>query len=129
MKQIDRLMIIDDDEVVIFLAKVVINQFSDIKNIDSYTKPEEAFHDLKNGVVALPDLILLDLNMPIMDGWEFLDLIQENHLINQVPIAILTSSIDPTDKKKSTLYKNVIDFISKPLSQSKLQELIAKVVQ
>jgi CheY-like chemotaxis protein len=129
MKQIDRLMIIDDDEVVIFLAKVVINQFSDIKNIDSYTKPEEAFLDLKNGVVALPDLILLDLNMPIMDGWEFLDLIQENQLINHVPIAILTSSIDPTDKKKSTLYKNVIDFISKPLSQSKLQELIAKVVQ
>ncbi|MFN4123474.1 MAG: response regulator [Flavobacteriales bacterium] len=127
MKQIDRLMIIDDDEVVIFLAKLVINQFSSIKNIDSYTKPEEAYNDLKNGTVALPDIILLDLNMPIMDGWEFLDLLKDEHLITQVPIVILTSSIDPADKKKSSLYSNVIDFISKPLSQSKLEELIAKL--
>jgi CheY-like chemotaxis protein len=65
--------------------------------------------------------------MPVMDGWEFLDTLQQYSLLNKIPIAILTSSIDPSDKKKSTNYTNVVEFISKPLSQSKLEGLIQKI--
>lgn len=123
----DHLMIIDDDEVVLFLAQLVINQYNKIGRLDSYTKADEALQDLLSGKIIKPDVILLDLNMPVMDGWEFLDTLQQYSLLNKIPIAILTSSIDPSDKKKSTNYKNVVEFISKPLSQDKLENLISNL--
>ncbi|GEO04506.1 response regulator [Adhaeribacter aerolatus] len=85
------------------------------------------FYEAKEALVAiqagleqndLPSLILLDLNMPLMDGWEFLEALTplEEKLKDKVQIFILTSSVDPADEKKSQTYSLVSGFIPKPLS-------------
>ena len=83
---------------------------------------------LSDFVVAssiIPELILLDLNMPIMDGWEFLDefSIKYAAIFQTVKIAIVSSSVNPADFQKAKEYPFVIDFISKPISVDILRKI------
>lgn len=57
--------------------------------------------------VDVPDLILLDLNMPLMDGWEFMDAFSHLPLAHSVCVLVLTSSINPEDRAKAASYQNV----------------------
>jgi len=64
---------------------------------------------------SIPDLILLDLDMPVMDGWEFLDAFLKLPIAKQVCVFVLTSSIHPHDREKARHYSLVKGFFSKPL--------------
>lgn len=64
---------------------------------------------------TLPDLILLDLDMPLMDGWEFLDALANVPSAQTVRVFVQTSSIQPDDREKALSYKQVAGFFSKPL--------------
>jgi CheY-like chemotaxis protein len=110
-------LIVDDDDMVVFLHKMAIAQ-SGLSQ-----RPAVAF----NGGQALdyisqqqtPDtsfLVLLDINMPVMDGWEFLDTIQTFNLLAPIYIVMVTSSVDNRDRKKAKTYTQVIDYVEKPLS-------------
>lgn len=117
--------IIDDYNMNVILAKLIIRQEGSFKNVTSYTEAEEAFNYLmknQNNEELLPDVILLDLNMPFMDGWQFLDKFDEvsNSLKKNILIFILSSSIDPHDYERSKKYASVKDFFSKPLSPAML---------
>jgi CheY-like chemotaxis protein len=72
-----------------------------------------------------PNLIFLDLNMPVMGGWEFLDLFNNSNYskTNQTKVVILTSTIDPKDIEKSKTYSNVIAFLSKPITVEMLEAI------
>src|SRR5690606_23881750 len=86
----------------------------------------EAINMLKTEPDKLPDLILLDLNMPVMNGWDFLEIF--NDLMSTFPkvpvICILSSTIAPDDIEKSKSYDTVECFLSKPLLKADMQNLL-----
>ncbi len=113
-------MLLDDMEIFNFIM------VTSIANV----KPEYAVHDFTNPVQAFnalseinPDLILLDLNMPIMDGWDFLEKMNEKNLKQKV--YILTSSTSELDRQRSKEYDNVVEFLVKPVEE----ELLAEILQ
>jgi CheY-like chemotaxis protein len=115
------------------LCKKVINKASFSNEIITAKNGEEAlryFDDLKqDNEKKVPQLIFLDLNMPIMGGWEFLDSFNnENYSnFNSVKIIILSSTIDPEDLKKAEKYPAVIDFLPKPITTSMLEYITGKI--
>ena len=114
--------IIDDEETSQFMTKVAIRRVSSASRIIHFFNGKEALQFLgaqSTNESELPDIILLDLNMPLMDGWTFLD---EFELIRpilkkNIKIFILTSSIDQNDIDKAKDYFKVVSFFSKPLSK------------
>lgn len=128
MSVVNRVMIIDDDE---------INNFICVKNLkDSGFSDEASFclrgkdglEELKNaGPDEIPDVIFLDINMPLMNAWEFLE--EYNKLASsfekEVKLFILSSSVYKRDIAKSSEYANVTDYIIKPLNKATLDKVRA----
>ncbi|MEO8517398.1 MAG: response regulator, partial [Flavobacterium sp.] len=93
-----------------------------VREIDVFSNGLEALRFLEDAQFdkkKLPDLILLDLFMPVMDGWGFLDeyLLLQAKLAKKIPIYIVSSSIDPYDIQKFKSIKSVTDFIVKPMTK------------
>lgn len=116
-----RVFIIDDDPIHQRIAQIMITKHELFDEFISYTEAENALSflqsNLKNAEV-LPDIILLDLNMPVMDGWDFLEAFEkfQNEIDKPIRIFIVTSSVDEKDKLRSQSFGFVKGFISKPLS-------------
>jgi len=131
MTKISLTLAIDDDEISLNIAKWYLKKHHVFGNCLAYSSPADAMN-LLNDMVAnnqpLPDVILLDLNMPVMDGWEVLDKLKQNDHLKNIPVAILTSSIDPLDRLKASGNAQVIDFIEKPYSNDKLDKLAEKLL-
>jgi two-component system chemotaxis response regulator CheY len=113
--------IIDDDPIHQRIAQIMIskNQIYDV--FFSYTDADKALDFLKansDDQEKLPDVILLDLNMPVVDGWDFLEAFEviKNDLKKTIRVFIVTSSVDEKDIVRSKLFSSVKGFISKPLT-------------
>ena len=116
-----KVFIIDDDSIHQRIAQIMIEKHRLFDEYKSYTEAEQALNFLRanqNDPAALPDVILLDLNMPVVDGWDFLEEFQTfaHDLLKQIRIFIVTSSVDEKDKLRAQEYATVKGFISKPLS-------------
>lgn len=126
--KLNTVCIIDDDPIFVYGTKVLLNYNSSFcSNIIVFENGEEALDDLKFMAKTnkeLPEIIFLDLNMPIMNGWEFLDELKKLDLKKKIGVYIVSSSLDKMDEEKSREYDMVIDFISKPLTTNKLQQLL-----
>ncbi|ANH59381.1 response regulator [Dokdonia donghaensis] len=132
MKQIDIACIIDDDPIFVFGAQRLMKLSNFCKGFLIFHDGEQALNHLVpvlRGTVksAIPDVILLDINMPILDGWQFLDGIITIEVVKEITIFIVTSSIDPRDKEKAETYSNVKNFIVKPITQDKLNDLMSQM--
>lgn len=128
MRTINSICLIDDDPITIFSVKKLIEITQIAKTIVSFRNGHEAlefFNNMENQIH--PDLILLDLNMPIVDGWEFMDAYSKLNLNNEVVIYVMTSSINPSDAKKVKAYNQKFSFqvkhLIKPINKDKLQTL------
>ncbi|RZJ71224.1 response regulator [Flavobacterium sp.] len=123
-----KLLCVDDDPITLMLYKMVINKAEFAMQVDTAQNGEEAIGYF-DGLIANggehPKLIFLDLNMPVMGGWEFLDLFSTEKYkpFADVKVIVLSSTIDPQDIEKSKSYNQVIDFRSKPISKEMLAEL------
>jgi CheY-like chemotaxis protein len=115
---------------------MVITKASFSKEIATAKNGEEAlkyFNTLKqtnpNSTLKKPQMIFLDLNMPVMGGWEFLDcfVTADYSDFNETKVIILSSTIDPEDLEKSKKYPMVMDFLSKPISKEMLEYLKDKI--
>ncbi|WP_458628930.1 response regulator [Winogradskyella sp. PC D3.3] len=127
MTKIDLACIIDDDPIFIFGAKRMMELSDFCNSFMIFKNGEEAITHLKpimkNGD-AVPDIILLDINMPIMDGWEFLDAFVTIASHKTTTIYIVSSSIDPVDLERAKRYDNVSNYIIKPISLETLKGLL-----
>jgi CheY-like chemotaxis protein len=132
----DIILCVDDDPITLMLCKKVISKLSFAQEIITAQNGEEAlayFNTLKynktNSLSKSPQLIFLDLNMPVMGGWEFLDLFNSDEFseFKSTKVIILSSTIDPQDLEKAKTYPVVIDFLSKPISHSMLEYLTNKL--
>ena len=124
--------IIDDDPVYQFTAKKIVELSHRAGKIHQFTSGDEALtylSDHREGYLELPDILLLDLNMPVTDGWMFLDAYRKlkPSLCKKMLIYIVTSSIDPRDIAHAKSYPEVIEFISKPLDIDRIQGILTPI--
>lgn len=132
MTTLKNLTIVDDDDIFVFLTTKIIEQTNLIDLIKVFGNGLDAINFLKenkNNVDALPDIILLDLSMPIMNGWQFLEKYNKlNPTIGKkITIYICSSSISPDDITRAKTISEVSDYIIKPITKDKLIDLIKKL--
>ena len=128
MKKIDIACIIDDDPIFIFGTKKIMQIANFCKSFMIFHNGKQAYDKLKiiieNGS-QLPDLILLDLNMPIWDGWQFLDEFVKIPNEKSITIYIITSSVDPADVIRAKSYDMVSNYIVKPITMVELKQILS----
>ncbi len=110
-------MLVDDTPIASFIMSKAIEAHLPNSIVVDYSDPEEAFDKILS---ENPDIIFLDLNMPVMDGWEFLEKMKKNHMSHKV--AILSSSCNPLDLRRWQSYANVVNFCIKPITPNVLIE-------
>ena len=131
MTTLKTLTLVDDDDISVFLTTKIIEQTNLVDLIKVFGNGLDAINFLKenkNNVDALPDIILLDLSMPIMNGWQFLEKYNKlNPTIGKkITIYICSSSISPDDITRAKTISEVSDYIIKPITKDKLIDLIKK---
>jgi CheY-like chemotaxis protein len=133
MKTIDTLALIDDDETYQFIAKHTIMNLNIVDRLKIFSNGKEAIDYLRSKLhdpSQLPDVILLDLNMPVMDGWDFLEryLMLQPRIGKKIHIYIVTSSVDPVDVERANRINAVTDYFVKPLTRDKLVSILESIV-
>ncbi len=125
MPQKKRIVLIDDDQTTNALNKLIIERSELVDEVLMFEGAEKALNFLKAEKGEHKSLILLDINMPFMNGWEFLsEYVKLNGARRNDKIIMLTSSIDPSDITKAEEISSVSGYKSKPLSFEMLQSLI-----
>lgn len=124
-------LVIDDDPAMLTLHEIIARMNPKIISCHTSAHPEEAIPYLADcllGLYPMPDLLLLDLNMPVMDGWEVLDALRQHPEI-PIRVAVLSSSVDPEDQTRASQYPNVIGYLTKPLDHEKVIWLLKTLQQ
>jgi CheY-like chemotaxis protein len=127
MKEVKNLALVDDDSVFVFITSKIIKQSNMVENLQVFDNGMDALNFLKanpENTDMLPDIILLDLSMPIMDGWQFLDEYVKLDIKKQITIYICSSSISPADLGKAKSINAVSEYIIKPIAKEKIVEII-----
>ncbi len=120
-----KIWVIDDDPIYQIIVKKIIEKSEMFTEIYSFKNGKDAIDNLyksSENSESVPDIILLDINMPIMDGWEFMEelgLIKTN-FNNEIVVYIVSSSIAIEDKNKSKSYENILGYLSKPINVNDL---------
>jgi CheY-like chemotaxis protein len=126
--------LIDDDSMYLFLVKKLIEKQQVCDNILEFSKATEALSFLKENSSdseLLPDVILLDINMPEMNGWEFIKNYQQlkSSISKPITIYMVSSSVDEEDKMRSQALPEITDFMVKPLTAEKLNAICCVINQ
>ncbi|WP_405207393.1 response regulator [Aquimarina sp. LLG6339-5] len=126
---VETVLLIDDDKATQYINKRIITKHHDFKNVLTFLGGDIALSYLKSinvSFIKKPQLILLDLNMPSMNGWEFIEAYNQldDEIIEHSKLIILTTSTDPRDISRSKNIKGVSDYIIKPLSNEKLDLIL-----
>jgi len=135
MRKFDNLksiLLVDDDEASNFLHSIFINKLELGVDVNAALNGQEALDFiLDKGVdkLAMPCMVMLDLKMPVVDGWKFMEMYEEQvpqELKEQMVIVLVTISDNADDKAKAIANPYIADFSQKPLSDSTFRKLINK---
>ncbi|MGV3587050.1 MAG: response regulator [Adhaeribacter sp.] len=132
---LDLILLVDDDETTNYVNKRLLTQLNVAKEIKIMTNGQEALTYLQNVAAGKgdinPDLIFLDIKMPIMDGFSFLDAFENQDMGNEKPIIVmmLTSSASFYDLERLKNYKKVKKHISKALTKADVREILQEYFQ
>lgn len=121
--------LIDDDQVFQFITSKTLKKINPNVIIEKFLDGEEGINRIKNSLQSqkdLPDVVLLDINMPFLNGWEFLKEFQgiEHRIEKEVHIYMLTSSDDPDDLKRAKEFSELSGYMIKPVTEQELEVLI-----
>jgi two-component system, NarL family, nitrate/nitrite response regulator NarL len=129
-KLVNKTVLIDDSDIDLFIQRRFLEVYNFSHQLVSYKSAEDALNWLKNSNgEAPPDIIFLDLNMPEVDGFAFLKSFETlpDKVVKNSKIVVLTSSNSVKDREQAFANKNVIQFITKPLKQSDIEELQRRI--
>lgn len=122
--------VVENDRISSVISELIVKKNLRSGHVQTYANGQLAFLQLQAALHAnelIPDLILLDLDMPLMDGWEFLDACAALSLPRPISIFVLTSSINPGDSDNALKYQSVKGFFTKPLNEAgihRMQQLL-----
>lgn len=129
------ILLVDDDQLDNFINSKIIEATHFSKKVCTCTSGKSAIEFLNNIISAdskfhnlYPEVVFIDLNMPLMDGFQLIDFFIKNQAqrLNNPKIVILTSSISPADMQKAEQMSSEIIFLSKPLTQAMLEQVSSK---
>ncbi len=121
-----KIAVIDDDYISQFTAKRFIEKYEVAQEVITFPNGQEAFNYFSEQTIeSAPKAILLDLNMPVLDGWGFLDEFMElpESFTRKISVYIMTSSISERDINQSKTYTVVKGYFVKPLSKENLEKV------
>lgn len=132
-QKVELACIIDDDKIYVNLVKKIIEIKKLSENLLIYKNGKEALDYFKDTLEnmsedKLPDIIFLDLNMPVMDGWEFLNefIKIKNNFNKNITLYVVSSSIDPRDLERAKSFNLVTDYLIKPIELKKFEKIFEK---
>lgn len=127
-----KLLVIDDDDINIFIIKKIVEKTGFNVEMVAKTNGQMAIDYITMTLSlqeSLPHLVLIDINMPVLNGWEFLDAYGQLNIDQKIDMYMLSSSVYENDIEKAKTYQSVKGFISKPLSIERLTELFKIIEQ
>ncbi len=130
MPKLDIACIIDDDQIFTYLISKQMSLVDFCETTLVFKNGMEAinyFKPILESPLLLPTLILLDLNMPVLDGWQFLDEFRKFKPAKKIAIYIVSSSFDQEDRDKALSYPEVSGFYTKPLHRADLIGMLSKM--
>lgn len=129
--QAKTLYVIDDDEIFQFMITRTLKAIDQNIQVEVCSNGKKAISKLKNEKDEIPDIILLDINMPVMDGWEFLKHYTKfkSKINKNISIYIVSSSANPEDIHKAREMKNLSGYIPKPIDRIQLKKIIKETPQ
>jgi len=124
-------VLIDDDATTVFLTQRLFERVGLEQTLITFLSPIEAVAFLREQTLlgGVPLVVLLDLNMPLMSGWDVLEALKpvESQLLGQCVVYILTSSLAPADTARANEYPLVAGLLHKPLTQGQIHAIQAQV--
>lgn len=129
VKTVERFLLVDDDPLNNTLSKIVLKRYLGEVEVTDFVMPEEAIEYIKSEfedkLFEEKTTLFLDINMPSMSGWEFLEIFKtfKEPIQKQFNIYMLSSSIDESDIKRAKDNPLVINFIEKPLNKAIIKRL------
>ncbi|GLB53606.1 response regulator [Neptunitalea chrysea] len=128
MSQNSTICIIDDDKIYQSLTKRMLLKLVDEIDIEQFLDGSDAFESFREKIASgeqLPKVVLLDINMPTMDGWEFLSKLEKLKIdFSEVDIHIVSSSIAIQDMEKAKANVNILGYITKPIKPEILKNIL-----
>lgn len=133
MKKINTFCIIDDDDIYRFTTSLLLKKSDLVNKIIVFSNGLKAINFLKDeidNIENIPDVLFLDINMPVMDGWEFLEeyLLIRPLLPKTVVIYIVSSSVDEKDVLKAKSISELSGYLVKPISNQNIKEVILGIL-
>lgn len=116
---INKVLLVDDDATANYLSKELLESMNAANEIETAESCLKALELIKRSDNA--DVIFLDIKMPGIDGFDFLERLKKLSLEKKIKVVMLTSSVRPEDKLRAFSYKAVIDYLEKPLTADKVQ--------
>ena len=126
MMQFDAIFLVDDDPINNLINNRLLAKVGISEEIIEFLEGEDALTKIKDESSERTLLIFLDINMPVLNGWEFLEKYIENFPDRHDKIVILSSSIDFQDRQKASGFEIVSGFIEKPLTLEKIYSQLEK---